>query len=131
MPPAFDALAYVHKLREAGLSEKQAEAHAEALTAAMTDSLATKHDLREQLAQIDTRFAQIDNRFAQIDVRFAQLDVRFAQIDTRFAEVHGRFDQMDARFDGKLAALEHRMTLRFGGIVVTAFGAFATLVKLF
>jgi hypothetical protein len=28
-------------------------------------------------------------------------------------------------------ALEHRMTLRLGGIVVTAFGAFATIVKLF
>ena len=117
MPPAFDALAYVHKLREAGLSEQQAEAHAEALAAAMTDSLATKHDLREQLAHIDSRFSQIE--------------LRFAQIDTRFVEVHGRLDQMDARFDGKLAALEHRMTLRFGGIVVTAFGAFATLVKLF
>jgi chromosome segregation ATPase len=117
MPPAFDALAYVHKLRDAGLSEQQAEAHAEALAAAMTDSLATKHDLREQLAQIDTRFAQID--------------LRFAQIDTRFVEVHGRLDQLEARFDGKLAALEHRITLRFGGIVVTAFGAFATLVKLF
>ena len=106
MSPVFDALAYVHKLRDAGLSEQQAEAHAQALATAMTDSLATKHDLSELGAQLGTRFAQ--------------LDVRFAHIDTRFAE-----------FDGKLAALEHRMTLRFGGIVVTAFGAFATLVKLF
>ena len=47
LPNTFDALAYVRRLRDVGLSLEQAEAHAEALPAAVTDTLATKQDLRE------------------------------------------------------------------------------------
>jgi hypothetical protein len=47
MAVAFDTLAYARRLRGAGLSQEQAEAHAEALAAVVTDTVATKHDLRE------------------------------------------------------------------------------------
>ncbi len=47
MAVAFDTLAYAKKLRNAGCSEQLAEVQAEALAAVVTESVATKHDLRE------------------------------------------------------------------------------------
>ena len=44
---AFDTLTYARKLRDAGVPQEQAEAHAEALGATVTETLATKQDLRE------------------------------------------------------------------------------------
>lgn len=139
-------------------SEQQAEGQAEALAAAMTDSLATKQDLTELDARIDARFAltrqglreleaRIGARFAQIDVRFAQVDARFAQIDGRFLQVDARLDHLERHFDARLvelerridremaskvdlADLERRMTIRLGGITVAGIGVVSALVKM-
>ena len=131
MAIALDTLAYARRLREAGFSEQQAEGQAQALAAAMTDSLATKQDLNELDARIDARFVRIDARFAQIDVRFEYLEKHF---DTRIVELENRmairFDEQSASFDGKLADLERRLTLRLGGIMVAGIGAVSALVTL-
>jgi hypothetical protein len=44
---AFDTLAYARRLRQAGFTEQQADVQAEALAAVVTETLATKQDLRE------------------------------------------------------------------------------------
>lgn len=44
---AFDTMAYVKKLEDAGVDRKQAEAQAEALFQIVSDQLATKQDLKE------------------------------------------------------------------------------------
>ncbi len=41
----FDKLAYLEKLKEAGIPEAQARAHAMALDEALKDTVATKHDI--------------------------------------------------------------------------------------
>lgn len=41
----FDRLAYIDRLKEAGFDDKQARAQAEALDAALRDTVATKTDL--------------------------------------------------------------------------------------
>jgi hypothetical protein len=120
MAIALDTLAYVKALREAGFTEQQAEGQAQALAAAMTDSLATKHDLREFEARIDGRLAAVDARFAIVDDRFVQAE---RHLDTRLAE-------LTARLDSRLADLERRMTLRLGGLVVGGIGVVSVLVKL-
>ena len=149
MAMALDTLAYSRRLREAGFSEAQAEGQAEALAAAMTDTLATKqdladlrHEMREMEARLDARFARVDGRFAQIDGRFAVIDVRFENLERhvnlRFEEMEkrldARFEEMERRFDGKLdlrlANLERRMTMRFGGIMVSGIAILAAVVKL-
>ena len=131
MAIALDTLVYARRLREAGFSEQQADGQAAALAAAMTDSLATKADLRELEMRIDARFAQIDARFAQIDTRFEYLE---KHLDTRLAEqekrLEIRFAEQTARFDGRLADLERRITLRLGGITVAGIGTVSALVKL-
>lgn len=55
----FDTLAYVKKLREAGIDEKQAEAQAVALAAVLKETsgeLATKQDVDRLSEQIDAKF---------------------------------------------------------------------------
>ncbi|MBM4268981.1 MAG: hypothetical protein FJ144_20610 [Deltaproteobacteria bacterium] len=127
MAIALDTLAYAKRLREAGFSEQQAEGQAQALAAAMTDSLATKQDLRELELRMDARFAHVDARFVQVDARFVQVDARFEQLEK---QIDLRFAEHSARFDARLADLERRMTMRLGGIVVASFGVFSALVKL-
>jgi len=73
----FDTLEYARRLRQAGLSEQQAEGHAQALAAVMTDSIATKQDLRELELRIDARFSQQEAVFdARLDARLADLERR-------------------------------------------------------
>ena len=55
---AFDTLAYVRKLKEAGVPEAQAEVHAEALADIIDERLATKQDilaLRRDLKELEMR----------------------------------------------------------------------------
>jgi len=110
---ALDTLAYAKRLREAGFSELQAEGQAQALAAAMSDSLATKQDLKELEIRIDARFASVDLRFSSLE----------RQVDLRLSE-------LTARFDGRLADLERRMTLRLGGVMVAGIGVISVLVRL-
>ena len=102
-----------------------------------------------RFAQFDTRFAQaaaqMDVRFAQVDTRFEQFAARFVQIDHHLVEMEKRieirlseqekrieirFSEQNALFSGQLSALEHRMTLRLGGMMIAAIGAFSAIVKL-
>lgn len=45
----FDRLAYIDRLKRAGIAEEHARAHAEAIDEALHESVATKRDLREQI----------------------------------------------------------------------------------
>jgi predicted nuclease with TOPRIM domain len=108
---------------------------AEALAAAMTDTLATKQDLIVLRQELEVRFTQIDARFTRIDDRFASLEHR---LDDRIAEQERRYEirldglekRMDSRMDAKLADLERRMTMRLGGITVTGIGVVSALVRI-
>ena len=128
---ALDTLAYARRLRDAGFSEAQAEGQAQALAAAMTDTLATKQDLQELDARIDARFARVDARFAQVDGRFDKLEARFdyfeKHIDTRLVELEKRFE---LRLDTRLADLERRMITRLGAAMAASVTVVAVLVRL-
>lgn len=55
----FDTLTYANKLKEAGFTERQAQAQAEALVAVVDSNLATKHDLeliRHDLKELELKF---------------------------------------------------------------------------
>ncbi len=54
----FDTLAYARRLKEAGVDEAQAEAHAEAVRDAMTEGVATKADLGTAVAGLETRLTR-------------------------------------------------------------------------
>lgn len=117
MAAALDTLEYARKLREAGLTEKLAEGHAQALAAAMTDSLATKADLKDVETGMGARFDAMDAKFeGRLDAMDAKFEGRFDAMDAKF---EGRLDAMDAKFDGRLdglqsslSELEQRLDLR-------------------
>ena len=93
----------------------------------MTDSLATKDDLREQNARIDARFAQLDARFDHFEKHF---DTRLIELEKRLVlRMDSRFAEQEARFDAKLADLERRMTMRLGEIMVAGISVVSVLVK--
>jgi hypothetical protein len=124
-------LAYARRLREAGFTEEQAEGQAQALAAAMTDTLATKQDLHEVKTELEQAVRDLETR---MNARFVQVDARFEylekHLDLRLAEqekrMEIRFGEQAARVDGRLADLERRMTVRLlAGIAVIS-----TLVEL-
>ena len=55
----FDTLAYARRLKEAGVDEAQAEAHAEAVRDAVTEGVATKADLANLETRLTVRFVGI------------------------------------------------------------------------
>jgi hypothetical protein len=128
-------VAYARRLREAGFSEQQAEGQAQALAAAMTDSLATKQDLRELGMRLEYLEKHLDTRLAEFEKR---LDTRLAEqekrLEIRLAEQEMRtgvrFGEQSATFGGQLADLERKMTLRLGGIMIGGIGAASALGKL-
>ena len=65
--PAFDTLAHVRTLREAGVEQKQAEAHAEAARA-LRAGLATKADLAVIEADIAAIKARLDTFATKADL---------------------------------------------------------------
>lgn len=56
---AIDTLKFAQALEDAGFTRKQAEAQANALNAALNESIATKHDLKELEMRLTIRLGGI------------------------------------------------------------------------
>ena len=67
--PGFDTLVYARRLKEAGVDDAQAEAHAEAMRDAITESVATKADIARLEAKIDTGLAGLKAEIAASERR--------------------------------------------------------------
>ena len=78
--PSFDTHAFIKRLKDAGISEIQAEAHTEALTQALEQfriearlaDLASKRDLKEVEVRLEARIAETESR----------LGIRIKEIET-------------------------------------------------
>ena len=106
----FDTLTYAKKLQEAGFTEQQAEAQAEALRAVVEENLATKLDLKE-----------MEGRLLH--------EIGLVRRDTKEMETRLLHKTELVRRDMK--EMETRITLRLGGLVVagvTVLGAMIGVV---
>jgi hypothetical protein len=103
----FDTLAYAKRLRRAGLSEEQADVHAEALATALGEVLVTKQDLRDLATKEDLHRLELATK------------EEFASVASEFAAVRQ-----------EMRALELRITLRVGALFSLGIGALAALIKL-
>ncbi len=113
----FDTLKRARDLRDnAGMSQAHAEGMVRAFAAAFDGEVATRADIADVRAEIRALDAKMDKRFAEME---ASIDRRFAAVDLRFAKI-----------EADLVALEHRMTIKLGGMMIVAVGAVAALVKL-
>ena len=109
MTYAFDTLGYAKRLRDAGVTSEQAEAHAEAARDFIMTELVTKTDLETA----ETILRQ-------------EMALGFQRVDARFQQVDARFQQLEAAIDN----LTLRMTVRLGGMIAVAVAILAAINKL-
>jgi len=116
---AFDTLAFAKKLRGAGYTDAQAEALAEAQVEVfqrmLESTLATKDDIKEVKAEIKEVKAEIEALKAEI-----------GQVKT---ELHGEIAKVKTELHGEIAQAVKDMKIWFGGMLVVAVTAIATLTK--
>jgi multidrug resistance efflux pump len=101
---AFDTLGYAKRLRDGGVPNSQAEAHAEAAREFIMTELVTRQGLQAELK-------------AGIEPLRAAVDALQVKIDT-----------VEARLEAKIDTQTLRLTVRLGGIVVAGFGIMAVAI---
>src|SRR5947209_18861668 len=69
MAYAFDTLGYARYLRENGVAQQQAEAHAEAARQFIMAELVTKSDLQALTSHFDTKLAHFDTKLDNLSLR--------------------------------------------------------------
>jgi hypothetical protein len=106
---AFDTLGYSKRLRESGVSQPDAEAHAEAVRDFVMAELVTKTDLLAQSAHFDSKIEKLEMKLTALETK----------LDTKL--------QM---FEMRLDSLSLSLTVRFGAMLVVAVGILATILKL-
>jgi len=120
---AFDTLKFARRLKEAGFTEQQAEALADAEAELIEQNLATKRDIadiKRDIADVKRDIADVKRDIKELEFtlrnEIKQLDVKIEQIRSDLAR--------------DLKDLEYRMTIKLGTMMVVAVAAMATLVKL-
>jgi hypothetical protein len=103
---AFDTLGYAKRLRDGGVPNPQAEAHAEAAREFIMTELVTRQGLQAELK-------------AGIEPLRAAVDALQVKIDT-----------VEARLEAKIDTQTLRLTVRLGGIVAAGIGILALLGRL-
>jgi hypothetical protein len=103
---AFDTLGYAKRLRDGGVPNPQAEAHAEAAREFIMTELVTRQGLQAELK-------------AGIEPLRAAVDALQVKIDT-----------VEARLETKIDTQTLRLTVRLGGIVAAGIGILALLGRL-
>ena len=106
MAYTFDSLGYAKKLRDGGVPQDQAEAHAEATRDFIMVELATKNDLLAAKQELRTSITEL-----QTELRTTKQEL-----------------QTELRTSIKTQSLQ--LTVRLGAMLVVAIGALAALLKL-
>jgi hypothetical protein len=109
MAYTFDSLGYAKKLRDGGVPQEQAEAHAEAARDFIMVELATKADLLVTEQKLRTGITEL-----QTDLRMTE-----QRLQTNITELHTRID-----------TLSLRLTVRLGVLIAAGIGALAAILKL-
>ncbi|MBF0139115.1 MAG: hypothetical protein HQL74_02420 [Magnetococcales bacterium] len=141
MSVMFDSLAYVKKLKAAGMPEPQAEVQAETIMEWMEDRLATKveletirTDLKRDIKEIDAKIesvrADLKRDIKELDVktetRFKELD---AKTEIRFKELDSKTETTKTEIKRDLKELELRMVIKTGAMILGGIGILFGLMR--
>ena len=125
-PVTFDTLKAAQELSKAGFEDRQAGALVETISKAVSETVATKADLQLLRSDFDllrSDFGLLRSEFDLLRSEFELLrqsvDNRFDQVDSKFDQVDSRFERMESKFDGKLDALENKIVIKLGALMVT------------
>ena len=124
---AFDTLKFAKRLKEAGFTEQQAEALADAEAELIEQNLATKRDIAD--VQRDIADLKRDMKELEVTLHSAikQLEVT---LRGEIKQLDVKIEQIRSDLARDLKDLEYRMTIKLGTMMVVAVGAMAALVKL-
>ena len=135
----FDTHKIVKELQEAGFDEPQAEAVVSAMGAAVVGNLATKADLQEFRAATKADMQEHSNA-TQADIKELRNEFKSDMQEFRAAtqadmQEHRNATQADIRelrneFKSDMQAMELRIMLRMGGLIVAGVGLIIALDKL-
>ncbi len=89
----FDRLLYIDRLKDAGIDEATARAHAEALREALQDSVATKGDLRDLGTKLDHKIETVSR---DLEKKIERLDLK---IDTVGRDLEKKIDGLDHKIE--------------------------------
>jgi hypothetical protein len=125
----FDSLGYAKRLRDGGVPQAQAEAHAEAARdfimvelASRSDLLAIKSDLLAMKQELQT---DLRSRVSETEFRKSISDVQ-TELRGSIADVRNNITELRSA----LEAQSLRLTIRLGAMMVVMVGALATILKL-
>ena len=121
---AFDTLAYVKKLRGAGVPKAQAEVQAETIAELIEDRIATKADLME----LELVMREIEASLRR-DMKEMEINLR-KDLKTLESGLRQDMEQMKLSFQRGFKDLEPRMMIKLGGIMVTGIAVIVALQKL-
>ncbi|MBF0131383.1 MAG: DUF1640 domain-containing protein [Magnetococcales bacterium] len=135
---AFDTYAYVKKLRDAGVDERQAAIQAEALVNLVEDRLTTKQDLagaesslRRDIKELDVK---IESFRLELKRDIKELDVKIEsfrlELKRDIKELDVKIESIRSELKRDIKELEQRMVIKLGSLMVVAVGVVAALVKL-
>ena len=114
MAYTFDSLGYAKKLRDRGVPNDQAEAHAEAARDFIMAELVTKADTAELVTKAD--------------LLVVKSDLLAVKTDLLATEQRLQSSIADVRHDMETQTL--RLTVRFGAMLVVGIGALATVLTI-
>src|SRR5277367_3178967 len=114
---AFDTLGYAKRLRDAGVSQEYAEAHAEAAREFVMGELVTHYDL-----EMSTTVIRRDFEASMGSLRH--------YLETSISTLRRDMETSVAALRNDLERLELRLTLRLGGMFAVPVAILAAIIKL-
>jgi hypothetical protein len=143
---ASDTLGYARRLREAGVPDDHAEAHAEAAREFVMDELVTRYDLEMSGAATRRDVEALRHDFeasiaglrrdleAAIGALRIHVDTEIAalrnHVATEIAALRSHVATEIAALRHQLERLELRLTVRFGGMLAIGIAILAAIIKL-
>ncbi len=107
----FDRLAYIDRLKEAGIEEPVARAHAQALREALEEGVATKADLEALEVRLGTRITDLKT----------ELKSDIAELRAEMGEFQSGIRADIQRLDAKIDIVARDLVIKgAGGLVVLA-----------
>ncbi len=132
---AFDTLKFVKRLKEAGFSEQQAEALAEAEVELFETTLASKQDIGELKREIEAVRTELKREIEAVrtelkrEIEAVRTELKH-EIEAVRTEFKHEIEVVRAKLEYEIRATEQRMLIKLGSLMVVAVGVVATLVKL-
>jgi len=120
----FDKLAYLDRLKRAGIEDDQARAHAEAMEDALRESVATKVD-------VATLGTTIQSEVGRLETKISRLETKIESEVTRLENtIHSEVTRLETKIESvetKIDLAVRDMTIRMGAIAVALFAALASI----